>query len=192
MAATAEFSQALAEAEKALEIDRRGGYGYFADPLNRARLFYLNFLYQLAARTVEKERGNGAAIEFIENKLQLFRYLPSTPMIFLLKHLAARYVEAGQPEQAQKCLRTILDAESVLKGDDEGKEQELRAYANRTIAALAAPVGRAETPPEQSSRRRPLQASFVGWWAYYFWVGYLAPSQLSWACKLVPEFRDRT
>ena len=43
MASRAEFSQAIAEAEKALEIDRKGGYGYFAEPLNRARLYKLNF-----------------------------------------------------------------------------------------------------------------------------------------------------
>jgi hypothetical protein len=119
-------------------------------------------LYQLAARAIEKERGNGAAIEFIEKKLQLFRYLVSTPMIFLLKHLAAFYVEAGQPEQAQKCLRTILDAESVLKEDDEGKEQELRSYASRTIATLSAPAREVERSPKTKVHKKALSIIICG------------------------------
>ena len=162
MASRAEFSQAIAEAEKALEIDRKGGYGYFAEPLNRASLYKLNFLYQIAARTIERERGNRDAISYVENKLQIFRYLPSTPMIFLLKHLAYLYAEDGQSAEAHRCLREILNADPVLKVDDKGEEQKLRSEASQALASLSVPARNVETSPQTKLQKKALASIVCG------------------------------
>ena len=141
---------------------------------------------------IERERGNGDAISYVENKLQIFRYLPSTPMIFLLKHLAYLYAEDGQSAEAHRCLREILNAEPVLRVDDKGEEQKLRSEASHALASLSVPAHDVETSPQTKLQKKALASIVVAWWAYYFWVGYLAPLQLSWGCKLVPELRDRT
>ena len=69
MVARPEFSRAIREAETSIQIDQTGKYGYFAEPINRARLYKLGALYGLSARTIEEKDGTIKAISYLEGKL---------------------------------------------------------------------------------------------------------------------------
>jgi hypothetical protein len=174
MARRSEFAQAIEECEKAVEIDRRGGYGYFAQPLNRARLFRVNFLYQLRARLIEKERGNREAIEFVEKKLELFQYLPSTPLVFLLGYLAQRYRDNGQLEKSRACLQCIIAAEPVIRSDGNEREQE-RDLRDSAARALRQPDLHALSPDdsEEAKLLKKARNSVIYGFVGLFFLGFI-------------------
>jgi len=157
-----EFTKDIEEAERALEIDARGNYGYFAERLNRARLDRLNFIYQMQARTIKDKSGIRAAIDYAENKLRLFSYLPSTPMYSLLHELAGWYIEAGQPENAKKQFQAIVDAAPVNIEDKDGREQQVRDYAASKLADLSAPPALDKSSPEARSQRKARNSIICG------------------------------
>lgn len=157
-----EFAKSIDEAEQALKIDAQGNFGYFAEPLNRARLDRLNYIYQMEARTIKDRNGTQAAINYVENKLRLFSYLPSTPMYSLLNELAGWYIEVGQPENAKKQFRTIVDAAPVNIGENDGREQQVRDYSASKLAELSAAPALDKSSPEARSQRKARNSIICG------------------------------
>lgn len=157
-----EFAKSIEEAELALKIDAQGNYGYFAQPLNRARLDRLNYLYQMEARTIKDQNGTKAAIDYVENKLRLFSYLPSTPMYSLLNELAGWYIEAGQSESAKKQFQAIVGAAPVNIGENDGREQQVREYAASKLSELSAPPALDKSSPEARLQRRARNSIICG------------------------------
>ena len=157
-----EFAKSIEEAERALKIDALGNYGYFAEPLNRARLDRLNYIYQMEARTIKDQNGTQAAIDYVENKLRFFSYLPSTPMYSLLNELAGWYIEADQPGNAKKQFQAIVDSAPVKIGEQDGREQQVRDYAASKLAELSASPALDKSSPEARSQRRARNSIICG------------------------------
>jgi len=157
-----EFAKSIAEAEQALKIDAQGDYGYFAQPLNRSRLDRLNYIYQMEARTIKDRDGTQAAIDYVENKLRFFSYLPSTPMYSLLNELAGWYIEAGEPDNAKKQFQAIVDSAPVTIGEQDSREQQVRDYAASKLAELSAPPTLDKFSPEARSQRRARNSVICG------------------------------
>jgi hypothetical protein len=157
--------RAFDELERAAAIDQKGGYGYFEDRLNRARLFRANFLYMLMADAIADEKGPEAGIAFIEKKLQVFRYLPSTPMIYLIEYQSKLYLKCGQKEAAKECLKTILGASPLDPVDEQGKEKDLRGRVSSTLQSLEpgrTNVEGAELPKSPLAAKAGLTSAIIG------------------------------
>ncbi|MBU2496369.1 MAG: hypothetical protein KJ935_07740 [Candidatus Omnitrophica bacterium] len=132
LTATPEFQNAINQMEKAVLMDSEGKYGYFSE--NRALLGKLDVLYSFQADAIQKKEGADDAIAFYETKLQLFDYLPSTPMLIMLLQLGALYYEnKGDKERARKYFRKILEADVVDPVDEGGMEANVRQQAENNL-----------------------------------------------------------
>lgn len=133
MVTSYEFLESTNQMEKAVLMDFEGGYGYFLDPLNRLRLGQLDFAYSLVFHTIHEKESVDAAIAYAHQKLRLFDYLPSTPMLNLLFVLGCLYHENGKTESARESFRKILESEAVNYVDENGLEAELRRKAEHNL-----------------------------------------------------------
>lgn len=136
MAKMPEMGRAFEELENAAAIDRKKGYGYFEEKLNRSRLLKSNFLYCLVADAITEEKGPEAGLAFIDQKLEVFRYLSSTPMIYLIEYQSKLYLKCGKQEAAKECLKTILAASPLDSVDENGKEMAFRQRVSSTLRSL--------------------------------------------------------
>ncbi|HKV93124.1 MAG TPA: hypothetical protein VJW20_11315 [Candidatus Angelobacter sp.] len=123
------FAKAISEMEKALVMDREGGYQYFFEVLNRARLRRLDLLYTLAANSILEHQSRKAAIAFLQRKTGLCVYLPTCPLLNVLFNLAAFCSAEGQTESAKICLKNLLASETVDPVDENGQEAKTRQRA---------------------------------------------------------------
>ena len=130
--------RALEEIAKAAAIDRGGKYGYFAEPLNRARLEQPDCLCLLVAINVGNAQGDTAAVQFIDRTLSLFSYLPSTPLLHLLER-KAEILEVSDSPAAAQFLKDLVAADPVLIADEDGKEAALRSRAAIRLMRLQDP-----------------------------------------------------
>jgi tetratricopeptide (TPR) repeat protein len=133
---SARFGQAIDQMEKALQMDREGGYGYFAELIHRARLGRLDLAYDLAASTIAEDRGRPAAIMYLQQKVGLCSHLPSCPLLHVLLKLAELYALDDQKESAKICLRQLLASDVVDRGDEKGDERALRQEAGRRLGSM--------------------------------------------------------
>jgi hypothetical protein len=131
-----EFGKVLSELKRATTLDRDKDFGYFMQPLNRARMAKLNLFYQYALGIIKRENGPVSAIAFAQEQIHTFGYLPSTPLIYLLEDAAQLYSEIGQTEGARSCLRAILNAAPVDYVDEQGREAQLRDRARSNLELL--------------------------------------------------------
>jgi tetratricopeptide (TPR) repeat protein len=146
-----EARRAMDQLESAVAIDQKGGYGFFEKRLNRVRLGDFNVLYSKTANAIGNDKGWDAAIAFIELKLDIFRYLSSTPMIYLLEYQSDLLLGEGQKDAAKKCLQTILAASPVAPIDEQGialgpKEKNLKDRVLLTLQSLESGGALAESP----------------------------------------------
>jgi hypothetical protein len=136
MILTQEFSETINQMGKAVLMDFEGGYKFFEEPEHRALLQTLDIAYSLQARTIQKKHGIDSAIVFYKDKLKLFDYLSSTPMLTLLTNLGVLYNEKEEKNSAYECFKKILDADVVNPDDEMGYEAETRQKAENNLQAL--------------------------------------------------------
>lgn len=129
-------SEAANQMEKAVMMDFEGGYGYFLEPINRARLKRLDILYALVSHSIQEKEGIDAAIAYLKEKLPLFDYLPSTPGLHMLLRLENLYYEKGEIEHARESCKKILEAEVVDPVDEMGDEAKTRQMAKDNLELL--------------------------------------------------------
>jgi len=136
MVATREFSETINQMEKAVLMDAEGAYGYFLEPLNRTRLKILDHCYTMMARSIREKEGIHAAITYLKQKLQLFDYLKSSPMLYMLLDLGAIYAEQDERELARESFKKIIDADPVDPVDKTGDETKTRKRAENNLEVL--------------------------------------------------------
>ena len=134
--ASREFSESITQMERAVVIDREGEYGYFLEPFNRARLVQLDKGYLLVGRSIQEKEGDNAAIAYLEQKLQVFDYLKSNPMLSTLLGLGVIYAELGDKEHARECFKTIVEADPVDPEDERETEAETKKMAEDNLKLL--------------------------------------------------------
>ena len=133
LVASPPFLEALNQAEKAFLIDRQGQYQYFADPLNRARLRPVDEFYNITGVVLKKSKGIDGAITYLQQKIGLLSFLPTTPLLWTTLTLGDLYLEKGQKESAAVCYRNILSSDPVLRGDERRNEQAIRREAEEKL-----------------------------------------------------------
>ena len=131
-----EFSESITQMERAVVIDREGEYGYFLEPFNRARLVQLDKGYLLVGRSIQEKEGDNAAIAYLEQKLQVFDYLKSNPMLKTLLGLGVIYAELDDKEHARECYSKIIEADPVDPEDERESEAETRNMAEDNLKLL--------------------------------------------------------
>lgn len=124
-----DYTEALNQAEKAILLDQQGDYGYFNEPLNRARLRVVDEFYSIAALVIEKKNGVDAAIDYLQKKVALLSYLPTSPLIRSSFSLGDLYEQKGQKGKAVEYYRNIVNSAPIDRIDPQGVEQELRRRA---------------------------------------------------------------
>ncbi|MBI3756151.1 MAG: hypothetical protein HY265_08335 [Deltaproteobacteria bacterium] len=134
-----ELSESINQMEKAVLMDSQGKYGYFSEPINRARLAKLDLGYVMKARSIQNKEGADDAISYIHQKLQLFDYLHSSPMLHLLLELGNHYAEKGNKELASVFYKKLLECEVRDPGDEGGWESETRQWAEDNLKLLEQP-----------------------------------------------------
>ena len=135
MIATHEFSVSISQMEKAVLMDAEGNYTYFSEPLNRARLESLDISYTLIGNSIRKKDGDDAAIAYSQ-KLELFDYLESSPMLRMLLNLGVIYAERDEKERAGECFKRIIQAEPLDPVDEKGTEAKTRSMAHDNLKLL--------------------------------------------------------
>jgi hypothetical protein len=134
MITTHEFSQAVTQMEKAVIMDAEQGYQYFGVN-NRSRLQSLDFYYTMIGKHIAETSGSNEAINFYRQKLKMFIYLPSQPLISVLLDLGFLYQKNGDHESARKCFLAIKNADPIARegaGDFE-TEVETRQWAEANL-----------------------------------------------------------
>jgi hypothetical protein len=129
LVASAPFGEAINQAEKVVTTDREGKYEFFTDPVRRAYLSRIDALYDLAAGVLKDDKGIDEAVRYLQQKISLFSYLPTTPLLGSSLSLGNLYAEKGQKENAAVCYQSIVSSEPVLRGDDTGVEPDIRRMA---------------------------------------------------------------
>jgi Double zinc ribbon len=130
------FNSAVEEGEKAVQIDRDARYGYFSQPLHRAQLRRLDSMYILIADSIAEKQSGAAAIKFLQPKIGLSAYLPSTPFLQTLMKLGEFYLAENQKGSAKVCFANLVSAEPVDRSDEKGKELALRQQASEYLRSL--------------------------------------------------------
>ncbi len=159
---SAEFAQGLQQMESALITDSRERYGYFSQPINKARLQRLAAAYAKVGQRTLARTGIDAAIAYVEQKTRLFDYLPSPPS-FLMLYLGELYERKGDEQRAHEFFATIMRAtESPVDEVDVKVRESARsrlagpgaAHAKRSGCFLATAVMGSENAQEVEILRR--------------------------------------
>jgi tetratricopeptide (TPR) repeat protein len=148
-----EFSESLKQMEKALNIDREGKYEYFYEPLNRARLRWLDASYRLVGRSLERAQGADAAIAFLQEKAGVVRYLPTTPLLLVMLSLGDLHAQKNQRESAANCYRSVVNSEPVDRTDEQGLERSIRREAAEKLSRLGSKVQPTPSPAPVPGRK---------------------------------------
>lgn len=134
--ASRQFEEAIRHIGEALKIDREGGYGYFAEPLNRARLRTFDLMCMLGADAILERSDRPGAIAYLQQKVGLCSYLASCPLLHILLKLGGLYLDDCRLESAQIMFTNVVAAEPVDRVDEEGTEQAIRAEARERLRAM--------------------------------------------------------
>jgi len=177
-----EFTKALAELERSLELDRVVALHVFEEPLNRARLAQFDNAYFLVARSLEETHGLDPsisyhpAISYLKSKVKLFDYLSSTPVLSSYLELGNLFYRYNMAKPAISCFDRIIAAQPVLQEESENEERirdsarqnieaakELRAKHTCFIAtAVYGDSSREEVEVLRSFRERELKRFAIG------------------------------
>jgi len=120
-----EVQESINQREKAILMDYDGKYGYFTNPINRATLQSLDANYVLQARSIQKREGIEATISYLNQKISLFNYLSSLPLLLVLNELGNLYGERGDTEKARESLQKLLVAEKITNDENEEKTRQM-------------------------------------------------------------------
>ncbi len=130
------FKNAVNQTLEAMKLDRDGGYGYFAEPLNRACLRTFDLLCVLGADDILELGDRPGAIAYLQQKVGCCAYLASCPLLNALLKLGGLYLDEGRLESAQIMFRNVVVAEPVDRIDKEGTEQAIRVEARERLRAI--------------------------------------------------------
>ncbi len=131
-----ESSRGVEQMEKAILMDSQGGYGIFSQPLHKMQLCSLAAAYGLIKDSIRQKKGVEQAIAYLEEKLHLFDYL-STPPLLLLLALGELYMDKRDTELARQTFGKILEA-PVNPADEV--EANVRESAKHQLKALDSQV----------------------------------------------------
>jgi hypothetical protein len=135
--ASRQFQEAIRQTEEALKIDREDGYGYFAEPLNRARLRTFDMMATLAADGYLERGDRASALSYLQHKVGLCAYLPSCPLLNVMLKLGGLYADERRTESARICYQNIVNADPVDRIDEKGTEQGIRAEARDRLRRIS-------------------------------------------------------
>lgn len=127
-----EFKQALTQMEIAVQMDAQGGYLYFKE--YRSLLNSLDLYYVLIGDYLQETQGDNEAINFYVQKLNLFNYLQTQPLLKVLLQLGIIYANKEDFENANRCFLAIRDAEVVNPNDE--MEIQVRQMAENNLNSL--------------------------------------------------------
>lgn len=131
-----DFSRGMQEMEKAVLMDSQGGYGIFSQPLHKAQLPTLAAAYLHVKDSILQQKGVEPAIVYLEEKLRLFNYLSSPPLL-LLQGLGELYADKGDTDMARQTFTRILQTPATpVDGEHEanvrkGAQLQLQALDSR-------------------------------------------------------------
>lgn len=137
MVESQEARSILMHMQKSIQVDRQGGYGYFAKPLERSFLSTFDTFVSLTAGELKEAKGPVAAIQFLEENIQQVSYLPSSPMISSLLELGNLHV-GSDTQKALTCFRAIVAAEPVIRSGDNRLEARSREMAQHNVKVCEA------------------------------------------------------
>lgn len=132
-----QFQEAIRQIGEALKIDREGGYGYFAELLNRGRLRTFDLMCRLGADAILERGYRPGAIAYLQEKVGFCAYLASCPLLNVLLKLGYLYLDEGRLDSAKICFANVVSAEPVDRLDKEGTEQAIRADARERLSAIS-------------------------------------------------------
>jgi hypothetical protein len=92
----------------------------------------LDICFSLIGKVVESQQGIDAAIAFADEKLALFHYLDSNPLLGVKLDLGVRYLQKNLPEQARGYLISLIET-PVVQTTDEGWEAGVRERARGAL-----------------------------------------------------------
>ena len=130
-----EMQEALRQIEKAVELDVKGAYGYFADALNLKRLQDYDLWYSMQFRAIKEEQGIDRAVHYAEDKLRLYNQLPTNPLLNLLLDVGNAYGRKGDHQHAKQYFQQIVNTTQISSGDGEmeGWEADVREKARGNL-----------------------------------------------------------
>lgn len=118
------IKEGIHQIEKALFLDAKGTYGYFADADIRSRdLEKFQVACGRQASSIFEKEGVNTAIVYLEDKLRLFDYLTGTHMVHLHAQLGSYYEVTGRNDLARTSYKKALEAKML----DLNSEFELGA-----------------------------------------------------------------
>lgn len=157
-----EVMRAIKEMEASVIIDSQGGYGYFLNRINSARLQTLAAAYGAISQRIQEEQGTDSAIAYVQQKLELFNYLPGPPSLLLL-NLGELYESKGQTANARTIFMKVLeraenpvdDIDSDVRKSIENRIQETKSQEKKKSGCfIATAVYGNENAPEVENLRR--------------------------------------
>jgi len=141
-----EWLEAEQEFEKAIQIDRQGGLGYFSQPLGRAQLYKFDIFCKVGGTAKGKESPQ-AAIAYLESKVKLCDYLPTSPLLLCLLELGAYCYDMGENQRAIAWWQYLLSCAPVLlTSPDSEDEAKTREHAARNIQNAQGKMRQQSTP----------------------------------------------
>lgn len=157
-----DLTRAIQDMERAVIIDSQGEYGYFLDPLNATRLQTLAAAYVAVSQRTQEKQGTDSAIAYVQQKLELFNYLPSPPSLLLL-NLGELYESKGETSHARTIFMRILeraenpvdDIDSDVRKSARNRIQETKSEKKKQSGCfIATAVYGDENSPEVEALRR--------------------------------------
>lgn len=147
---------ALEQLEKAVLLDAQQKDHFFGKPHNRTQLMKFDVVYLMMGIWITKEQGADAAITYYEQKLRLFDYLPTSPLLRVLQQTGGLYAnEKGDKERACAYFQRIINADPVEGGEGEN---EIRRLARQSLQILSKSdvgvrqmKGEIENPPKKGT-----------------------------------------
>ena len=125
-----EFNYALTQMEKAVQMDAAKGYQFFKE--HRSMLARLGFFYPVIGGFIQETQGDDAAINYYVQKLNLFSYLPTQPLLAVLLQLGVIYGNREDEENALRCYNAIRNAEPVMP--EHESEIQVRQLAEDNLS----------------------------------------------------------
>lgn len=131
-----EWLEAEQEFEAAIQMDRQGKLGYFSQPLGRAQLRQFDIFCKLGGSAKGKQSPR-AAISYLESKVKICDYLPSSPLLACILELGAYCNDIDDHQRAISWWQYLLSCAPVmLSSPDSEEEAKLRMHAAQNIQSV--------------------------------------------------------
>ena len=125
--------EAIAEFEEAARLDREGQFGVLAE--YRFMFPAWDARYCLMFFKINEQEGPEPAQRYLEDKLSLYEYLPSSPLLNAMNELSKHLLTTGDTARARHWLKHLVTAEPVNPQSED--ENQLRAEAQTALQNLS-------------------------------------------------------